>query len=52
MGSVFLLLIVSIFLALGAWCIFIWAVRSGQFDDIEGIKYRMLDAETEDKIKR
>ncbi|MBI5892387.1 MAG: cbb3-type cytochrome oxidase assembly protein CcoS [Deltaproteobacteria bacterium] len=32
--------------------IFIWAVRSGQFDDIEGIKYRALEAEIEDKQEK
>lgn len=25
------------------WLFFIWAVKSGQFKDIEGPKHRMLD---------
>jgi len=49
MGSMFLL----IFLTLGAgfvgWMCFLWAVKSGQYDDIEGPKYRMLEDEEEEK---
>ena len=37
--------LIAISLALGAvaWLGFLWAVRSGQYDDPEGPKYRMLD---------
>ena len=40
-----LLVLISISLALGigAWLLFVWSVRSGQYDDPEGPKYRMLD---------
>ena len=41
-----------IFLTLGAgfagWMFFLWAVKSGQYDDIEGPKYRMLDDDEDD----
>lgn len=40
-------MLLLIFLTLGAgfvgWILFLWAVKSGQYDDIEGPKYRMLD---------
>ena len=45
LNSTIMLIILSIFLGLAAWLIFIWAVRKGEFDDIEGPKYRMLDEE-------
>jgi cbb3-type cytochrome oxidase maturation protein len=38
-------LLIGLSLALGvaAWLFFVWTVRSGQYDDPEGPKYRMLD---------
>ena len=54
--SMFILILISLSLGLAAWLLFIWAVKSGQFDDIERPKYRMLDDDdikdkTEDKNK-
>ena len=43
LSSVIILIILSIFLGTGAWLVFVWAVKKGQFDDMEGPKYRMLD---------
>lgn len=43
MWSIFLLVMVAIVLGVVAWLVFIWAARSGQFEDPEGPKYRMLD---------
>ncbi|RMG71110.1 MAG: cbb3-type cytochrome oxidase assembly protein CcoS, partial [Nitrospirae bacterium] len=31
------------------WLIFLWAVKSGQYDDPEGAKYRMLEDEDEEQ---
>ncbi len=45
MWTTFLLVLISIVLAAGAWLLFVWAVRSGQFDDVEGQKHRILDEE-------
>jgi cbb3-type cytochrome oxidase maturation protein len=39
------LIILSLALGLAAWLGFVWSVRSGQYDDPEGPKYRMLDDE-------
>jgi cbb3-type cytochrome oxidase maturation protein len=37
------LIFLSLALGLAAWLFFIWTVKSGQYDDPEGPKYRMLD---------
>lgn len=41
--SLLILIILSFFIGAGAWLVFVWALRRGEFDDIEGPKYRMLD---------
>jgi cbb3-type cytochrome oxidase maturation protein len=41
--SLGLLIAVSLGLGIAAWLAFLWSVRSGQYDDPEGPKYRMLD---------
>jgi len=48
MQSMFILILISLCLGLAAWLLFLWAVKSGQFDDVERPKYRMLD---DDDIK-
>jgi cbb3-type cytochrome oxidase maturation protein len=37
------LLFLTLALGIGGWIFFMWGVKTGQFDDIEGPKYRMLD---------
>ena len=37
--------LVALFMSLGAVCIFVWAVLSGHFNDVEEIKYRAYHAE-------
>jgi cbb3-type cytochrome oxidase maturation protein len=34
------------------WMLFLWAVKSGQYDDIEGPKYRMLEDDDEKVMKK
>ncbi len=41
------LILASLALGVGAWLLFVWSVRSGQYDDPEGPKYRMLDDDDE-----
>lgn len=43
MGTLGFLIVLSLALGIGAWLLFMWSVRSGQYDDPEGPKYRMLD---------
>jgi cbb3-type cytochrome oxidase maturation protein len=42
-----LLILLSLALGLGAWLLFLWSVKSGQYEDPEGPKYRMLEDEEE-----
>jgi cbb3-type cytochrome oxidase maturation protein len=37
------LIVLSLALGAAAWLFFVWTVRSGQYEDPEGPKYRMLD---------
>lgn len=45
MNAALYLIPISLALALCALAAFIWTVRSGQYDDVEGDGARMLDAE-------
>jgi cbb3-type cytochrome oxidase maturation protein len=47
MSSTFLLIFLMLSIGVAGWLLFLWAVKSGQYDDIEGPKYRMLDDEEE-----
>ena len=47
MSSTFYLIGIGFFVGVAAWFLFIWAVKSSQFDDPEAPKYRMLDDEDE-----
>jgi cbb3-type cytochrome oxidase maturation protein len=49
MWSMFLLIILTLGAGFVGWLFFLWAVKSGQYDDIEGPKYRMLDDEEDTK---
>jgi cbb3-type cytochrome oxidase maturation protein len=43
MGATLLLIVVSLALGAAAWLLFLWAVKSDQYDDVERPKHRMLD---------
>ncbi len=43
MWTLTFLIAASLALGLAAWLYFLWSVKSGQYDDPEGPKYRMLD---------
>jgi len=41
--SLIILIVLSLCLGAGCWLVFIWAVRKGEFEDVEKPKHRMLD---------
>ena len=41
--SLVILIILSLCLGTGCWLIFIWAVKKGEFEDVERPKHRMMD---------
>jgi cbb3-type cytochrome oxidase maturation protein len=43
LASTVLLILVSLVLGVAAWLLFLWAVKSDQYDDVERPKHRMLD---------
>ncbi len=45
------LIAISLGLGIAAWLAFLWSVRSGQYDDPEGPKYRMLEDDEESPRK-
>jgi cbb3-type cytochrome oxidase maturation protein len=47
MWTIGFLIFLSLILGIGAWLFFVWSVKSGQYDDPEGPKYRMLEDEDE-----
>jgi len=52
MWSTYLLIFLMLCIGVAGWLIFIWAVKSGQYDDVEGPKYRMLDDEDDASRRR
>jgi len=45
--SILVLITLSFFCGTAAWLFFVWAVKKGAFDDMEGPKYRMLEDDDE-----
>ncbi len=43
MWTLTFLIILSFMLGIAAWLFFIWSVKSGQYDDVERPKHRMMD---------
>ena len=55
MDITFYLFFVSLLVAFAAWCIFLWAIRTGQFHDVEDIKYQVwpeprIEGQTHDTV--
>ena len=49
MWTLYFLIVVTLVLGAGAYLLFLWSVKRGQFDDMEGPKYRMLDDDEDDR---
>ncbi len=52
MGATLLLIIVSLALGVGAWLLFLWAVKSDQYHDVEEPKRRMMDDGPEEEPRK
>ena len=52
MWTFYLLIAVTLVLGAGAYLLFLWSVKRGQFEDVEGPKYRMLDDDDEQPATR
>ena len=50
-GTLLLLIAASLALGIAAWLLFLWAVKSDQYDDVERPKHRMLDDDPEEEGK-
>ncbi len=48
-NAIFYGLLIALIMGFGALAIFIWAVLSGQMEDTEDIKYRVLEQELNDE---
>ncbi len=49
MNALYLMIPIALMIAFGAFYVFIQSYRTGQYDDIEGPKYRMLFEEENPK---
>jgi len=49
MGALYIMIPISLILGVVALVVFLWAGKSGEFEDMEGPKYRMLDDDDDDK---
>ncbi|MBM9575771.1 cbb3-type cytochrome oxidase assembly protein CcoS [Leptospira sp. 201903070] len=49
MNALYLTIPLAMLIALGALIVFFWSLKSGQYEDIEGPKYRMLFDDDEEK---
>ena len=41
MDITFYLFFVALLVSFAAWCIFLWGIRTGQFHEVEDIKYQV-----------
>jgi cbb3-type cytochrome oxidase maturation protein len=41
MDITFYLFFNALLVSFAAWCVFLWAIRTGQFDRVEDIKYQI-----------
>lgn len=51
MDITFYMFFSSFLMSMSAWCIFLWAVRTGQFRDVEESKYQIWPKDGDDMIQ-
>ena len=49
MDITFYMFFSAFLMSMSAWCIFLWAIRTGQFRDVEDIKYQLWPQEAADR---
>jgi cbb3-type cytochrome oxidase maturation protein len=52
MDTTFYLFFMALLVSFAAWCIFLWAIRTGQFDKVEDIKYQVWPKAEESEERR
>ncbi len=54
MDITFYLFFIALLVSFAAWCIFLWGIRTGQFHEVEDIKYQVwpkpAEGETEPAV--
>ncbi len=50
--SLGILIFLSLALGVAAWLLFMWTVKSGQYEDPEGPKHRMLEDDDDGKPRK
>jgi cbb3-type cytochrome oxidase maturation protein len=48
MDITFYMFFSAFLMSMSAWCIFLWAVRTGQFRDVEESKYQIWPKDSDD----
>ena len=48
MDVTFYMFFSSFLMSMSAWCVFLWAVRTGQFRDVEESKYQIWPGASDD----
>jgi cbb3-type cytochrome oxidase maturation protein len=52
MWTLYFLIAITLLLGVVAYLFFLWSVKHGQFEDMEGPKYRMLDDDEDQQQPR
>jgi cbb3-type cytochrome oxidase maturation protein len=48
MDITFYMFFCAFLMSMSAWCVFLWAVRTGQFRDVEASKYQIWPGDSDD----
>ena len=51
MDITFYLFFIALLVSFAAWCLFLWAIRTGQFHEVEDIKYQVWPRGAEGEAK-
>jgi cbb3-type cytochrome oxidase maturation protein len=51
MDITFYMFFSSFLMSMSAWCVFLWAIRTGQFRDVEESKYQIWPKDNVDLIE-